>query len=500
MREYSRIRELATRETVRSRVTGRNEDGTLATRPQNGECIVRSGIGPQQIGQEIEGSVGTAFSRRGAAGVPGLSFFGSEATIYVASISPSSFELDTSYTVDVVGDGFIDGRLDFQFFGPAGETPNGDVTVDAIRVTDANNAEIDITVAAGAAAVLNGDLGYDLVRPGYSVGEPTRRLVGAWSIVIPDPGSGNGGTEEVYGYVDASLHSTRYDSDGTHVGDLHTVTYSGALTNHGITTGIADDSQSLMGRGTMIRRASSTDLWVWDPNNAESAKTYAATGGWKISSAAYAGGWIWWTETSNGGSTFDARLRKARANLTSVQTVATATITMQTGASPSPQSFVAITNTHVYAIVISQNGQNACSIRSPRSGGSIEHRVDLIADSVAGITLLEAEAVSGVLLPRSNGDAIGSVGKAGSHDSVRVLADDGDLTDDASAYTATGGTGSVHVDRTGTKLLTYNAGGEEEDAELRIGSATGSFGSPTPEILEDHPTHGVPPFAVYFKE
>jgi hypothetical protein len=91
---------------------------------------------------------------------------------------------------------------------------------------------------------------------------------------------------------------------------------------------IHEDSEELVGPGSIAFRVDATHLLVWDVDG-ETTHAYEALDGWPLTPPVYDAGWLWWMEREpeqHGGTGTHAtfvRLRRARADFSDAETVQT---------------------------------------------------------------------------------------------------------------------------------------------------------------------------------
>jgi len=136
------------------RVEGRNEDGTINVRPLVGECVERSNICTAYAGQLIEVPCGNGLGLLGATGTAMARTSRVSAQPWVESVEPHIFHRGSSYTVTIAGRGFLP-SFDVDFLNPESVgTVNPNIMKLAVRVLDAETAEVDILVAEGAPLIV----------------------------------------------------------------------------------------------------------------------------------------------------------------------------------------------------------------------------------------------------------------------------------------------------------------------------------------------------------
>lgn len=145
-----------------SRVTGRNEDGTVRLQRTDGECVARGGISDAYTGQVVIEPNRSPLSRRGTAGIAQVSEQGSVSILWVERLDPNEYRPGASYSVTVTGRGFRPETV-FEFLRPGlAYVPNGDITITASTYVDETTFLLEIDVDPGAALYRRGaPLAYD---------------------------------------------------------------------------------------------------------------------------------------------------------------------------------------------------------------------------------------------------------------------------------------------------------------------------------------------------
>ena len=158
-----RIGKLA--EVEKSRVQGRNNDGTLTLRPQNGECELTGTISGDPSGSIII-SQKAQWNIHGATGAVGSST--SADTLWVESLDPDTYAAGSSYTVTVTGRGFTSGLL-FAFLDPDDRLESLHITITSSTFVSSTEFTLEIDVDAAAPVVDSVPLWY-----GYDIEEVER--------------------------------------------------------------------------------------------------------------------------------------------------------------------------------------------------------------------------------------------------------------------------------------------------------------------------------------
>lgn len=147
-------------------VEGRNADGTIQVRDLRGECVATSNVCSAYQGQVIQIPCGAPFRVSGAAGVAMARVTRPSGTLWLESVSPSSYLPGGSYTVTMTGKGFK-ATTQFEFLIPGTREVNPDVTVNSITYVSATQMLVSITIAVDADPILMtaGGVAYD--NPGW---------------------------------------------------------------------------------------------------------------------------------------------------------------------------------------------------------------------------------------------------------------------------------------------------------------------------------------------
>jgi hypothetical protein len=145
-----------------SRVTGRNEDGTIQLQRTDAECIARGGISDAYTGQVILEPARAPLSRRGVAGIAGISESAAVAILWVERLDPDHYHPGATYTVTITGQGFKESTR-FEFLKP-GLPPqaNPDITITESTFISVTTYHLEITLAPGATLYRQGaPIAYD---------------------------------------------------------------------------------------------------------------------------------------------------------------------------------------------------------------------------------------------------------------------------------------------------------------------------------------------------
>jgi len=162
-RELARVldaREVRTRPLRLSQVVGRNDDGTLQIVRRDGECIQRGCVTPEGVGELVLAPSTPCHAREGTGGLATLADQLPGRILWLESVEPSAYDAGQAYTVTLTGRGFTAATV-FDFLRPDSEEVNADITLTERRILDDRTAELDIEVAAGAAAVHQAAMAYD---------------------------------------------------------------------------------------------------------------------------------------------------------------------------------------------------------------------------------------------------------------------------------------------------------------------------------------------------
>ncbi len=158
-----RIGKLA--EVEKSRVQGRNADGTLTLRPQDGQCETTGTISGDPSGSIII-SQKAQWNIHGALGAVGANRGGD--TLWVESLDPNVYAAGSSYTVTVTGRGFTAGLL-FAFLDPDDRLEYLLITITSQTYVSDTEFTLEIDVDADAPVVESVPLWY-----GYDIEEVER--------------------------------------------------------------------------------------------------------------------------------------------------------------------------------------------------------------------------------------------------------------------------------------------------------------------------------------
>jgi hypothetical protein len=145
-----------------SRVTGRNDDGTVQLQRTDAECVNRGGISDAYTGQLVLEPSRSPLSRRGVAGITGISESASVAILWVERLDPDHYHPGATYTVTVTGQGFKESTR-FEFLKPSlPPQANPDITITSSTFVDDTTWLLDITVTPGATLYRRGaPIAYD---------------------------------------------------------------------------------------------------------------------------------------------------------------------------------------------------------------------------------------------------------------------------------------------------------------------------------------------------
>lgn len=143
-----------------SRVTGRNDDGTLQLQRVDGECVARGCATAEGVGEIVRRPAGPCWQNQGTSGVALAEARGTGRVLWVQRIEPSFYAPGESYTVTVTGRGLSQATV-FDFLLPASEEVTPYIVQTAQRFVDAQTIEIDIDVDPLASAVVTAALAYD---------------------------------------------------------------------------------------------------------------------------------------------------------------------------------------------------------------------------------------------------------------------------------------------------------------------------------------------------
>jgi hypothetical protein len=145
-----------------SRVTGRNDDGTVLLQRSDAECVARGGVSDAYTGEVVLEPARSPFARRGTAGIAQAAEQGSVSILWVERLDPDRYRPGASYSVTVTGRGFTPATV-FEFLRPGlAYVPNEGISITSSTFVDETTFLLEIDVAPTAALFRRGaPLAYD---------------------------------------------------------------------------------------------------------------------------------------------------------------------------------------------------------------------------------------------------------------------------------------------------------------------------------------------------
>ena len=153
-------RAIEERSIVPKAVQGRNADGTLQLRPQDGECVLRGSVSANYAGQIINEAPSPTFDRRGLSG-SAIASTGGESTLWIERLEPSELIRGETMTVLVIGRGITAStRVEFAD-GVLTDRSNPDLEIKKQTFLDPSHLELEVEISEDARLVRNAALLYD---------------------------------------------------------------------------------------------------------------------------------------------------------------------------------------------------------------------------------------------------------------------------------------------------------------------------------------------------
>ena len=137
-----------------ARVLGRHEDGTERLQRLDAACVTRASRDNHYTGTIVLNPGLSTIQRTGTAGIATITEIAAAPTLWIESLTPSTYQPNRTYAVTVTGRGFDD-RVRIDFLEPAppstlAQTINPDIEVLALEVLDPETLRLEIAVAPGA--------------------------------------------------------------------------------------------------------------------------------------------------------------------------------------------------------------------------------------------------------------------------------------------------------------------------------------------------------------
>jgi len=334
LKRFADVRRDLEAEVLPSIVVGRNEDGSAQLLGLHGECVARGGAGGYQ--GEIVTRLPSLTGRQGTTGAALLSNRGSLGTVWLEAVDPYPLPRGASgLTVTLTGGGFTANTL-FDFLAEGSEDDlNPDVTVTGRTFLDSETVELTVSVAADAdlfpwATVTYGDPAVaGSIGSAAGAGKTQLRLrkERAYGVGLPE--------FDLYAFFFDTASSTMAAAtyNGATYGALRgTQIYSGVSALDSWRP-ILSDPVALVGVGSLATlsegpAAYQRSLQVWDVEGGTLHTTTIGDATWNFANGCWpVDGWLYWVEFSfpTPYGSLSMRLRRCRYDLTSAETVVTAT-------------------------------------------------------------------------------------------------------------------------------------------------------------------------------